>query len=170
MRDCVLLGWAVCVGAGGTPDVPAALRVPKGHKLLFKTEAEGVQIYQSRLGKDGKPHWAPKGPLAGLTQAGKKAGYHYTGPTWEAGDGSRLVADPAEEPADSPAPDATKDIPWLRVKVKVDGKSDGVFGGVTYVLRMNTRGGVMPARPPVRAGTEVGVPYKATYYFYGPAK
>jgi hypothetical protein len=150
--------------------VPDALRVPKGHKLLFKVEAEGVQIYESRPGPDGKPQWVHKGPLAGLKQPSKKTGYHYAGPSWEADDGSKLVADKAEKPVSVPAPDPKKDVPWLRIKVKTDGQTDGVFGGVTYILRMNTRGGVMPSRPPIRAGTEVGVPYRATYYFYGPAK
>jgi hypothetical protein len=172
MRFSVLIalaaGW--WGGGPGAPEVPDALRIPKGHKFLFRAEAEGVQIYVSQLGTTGKPHWVLKAPLAGLTQAGKKAGYHYAGPSWEADDGSKVVRDAADPVASSPAPDAKKDIPWLRIKVKADGKTDGVFGGVTYVLRMNTRGGVMPARTPVRAGTEVGVPYRATYYFYGPAK
>jgi hypothetical protein len=166
---CVLLAVAVGLG-GGTSEVPDALRVPKGLKLLFKVEAEGVQIYESRPGPDGKPQWTHKGPLAGLKQTGKKAGYHYAGPSWEADDGSKLVADAAERVASTPAPDGKKNIPWLRIKVKTDGRTDGVFGSVAYILRMNTRGGVMPSRHPVRVGTEVGVPYQATYYFYGPAK
>jgi len=59
---------------GAGLEVPDALRVPSGHKFLFRVEAEGVQIYESRPGSAGKPQWVHKGPLAGLTQAGKKSG------------------------------------------------------------------------------------------------
>jgi CHASE3 domain sensor protein len=147
------------------PAIPDRLKVPGDNKLLFSLEAEGVQVYVSRAGKGGKPEWAFKAPLAGLSAKGKPAGYHYGGPTWEARDGSRLTRDDAEQVASAAAPDPKRDIAWLRIKVRADGKKGSTFGAVGYVQRVNTRGGLPPAEPPVRVGTEVGVRYTATYVF-----
>jgi hypothetical protein len=162
-------GTAGAGAAAGPPDVKA-LRVPAGHKLLFTAQAAGVQIYVSKPGKGGKFEWEFKAPLAGLSAKGKEVGYHYAGPSWEATDGSKVVLDKSEEVAKSPAPRPREDIPWLRLKVRADGGAAGLFGRVTYVQRVETRGGQPPARRPVRAGTEVGVRYTATYHFYGPAE
>src|SRR5918992_5195064 len=39
------------------PVVPAAVRVPPGHKLLARAEAKGVQIYKSVAGTDRTLAW-----------------------------------------------------------------------------------------------------------------
>jgi len=64
--------------------IPEKLEVPEGNRLLLTFEAEGVQIYVSKKGKDGKPEWSFKAPLANLSDRGTKIGYHYDGPCWEA--------------------------------------------------------------------------------------
>src|SRR4051812_34028556 len=48
------------------PDVPKEIAVPPGHKLLFKFEAKGVQIYKTMVDKAGKPEWVLEAPLADL--------------------------------------------------------------------------------------------------------
>ncbi len=39
------------------PDVPKEIAVPPGHKLLFKVEGKGVQIYKAVAGKSVTPEW-----------------------------------------------------------------------------------------------------------------
>jgi hypothetical protein len=154
--------------ADAEPKVPDGIKVPDGHKLLFKREAEGVQIYVSREGPTDAPAWFIKAPLADLFEKGKRAGYHYGGPTWESLEGGKVVHDDSDKIVSVPAPNPKEDIPWLRIKVKADPR--GNFSKVTYILRMETKGGVAPARAPERLGTEIGVKYKAVYYFYGKAE
>jgi hypothetical protein len=175
-RAMVLLaaGAVLALGAGGADGqgtdikIPDKLKVPDGHKLVLRVEAEGVQVYISKPGKDGKPAWSFKSPLADLSAGGKAAGYHYGGPSWELLDGSKVVRDESEAvvSVDAPAGDA---IDWLRIKVQPD-DAKGDLNKVKYVLRVNTRGGKAPATPPTRMGTEVGVKYQATYLFYAPGK
>jgi hypothetical protein len=152
------------------PPLPDKLQPPKGHVLRFKADAEGVQIYVSKEVEKGKFAWAFKAPLADLLVDGKKVGYHYAGPTWELADGSRVVRDAGEDIAAISAPNPKANIPWLRIKLRTDGKAEGGFDKVTHVLRIRTEGGLAPSQSPARAGTEVGVRYKAVYEFYGPSR
>lgn len=156
--------------AGGSDKekIPDKLKVPEGNVFLFKTEARGVQIYVSTE-EDGKRIWKFKAPLADLFLDGKKIGYHYAGPSWEGLDGSKIQIDKAVKPTAVDSPNAKTAVPWLRIKVQ-SALNKGKFGPVTYVLRMDTEGGVASSEKPRRAGTVVGVPYKATYYFFGPGK
>src|SRR4051794_35338690 len=69
------------------PNVPKEIAVPPGHKLLFKFEAKGVQIYKAVADKAGKPKWVLEAPLADLFEGKAKAGCHYDNPpSWEAAD------------------------------------------------------------------------------------
>jgi len=161
-------------GVGGTeqengPRIPDDLKIPAGHVLLFKTQAEGVQIYKSTE-KDCMLVWKFKAPLAFLFQDGKRVGYHYAGPSWEGSDGSKVQWDKSQDPAKAKPPNPNKDVPWLRIKVKPATGKTGKFSPVTYILRLDTEGGLAPSLKATRAGMEVGIPYKATYYFYGMAK
>src|SRR5262249_20669208 len=101
---------------------------------------------------------------------GRKAGWHYDGPSWEAADGSQVVRDRAEEVKSSPAPRPAQDIPWLLLKVKAAAGRHGTLSPVVFVQRLQTEGGKGPAALPKRAGTKVGVEYRAVYYFYSRAK
>jgi hypothetical protein len=152
------------------PGVPLELRVPSGHKLLVRAEAKGVQIYKSVEGKGGKLEWVLEAPLADLFSGeGKKLGFHYEGPSWEAMDGSKVTRDKEQAVQTAAAPNAQEDIPWLLVKVKAEGDEQGIFNQVVYIQRVNTKGGKAPAEAPLRVGTKVGVAYRATYYCYGRA-
>jgi hypothetical protein len=153
------------------PNVPRALAVPPGHQLLFKLEARGVQIYQAVAGQGDRLEWALQAPLATLfREKGRKAGWHYDGPSWEAADGSKVVRDEAEEVKSSPAPRPGHNIPWLLLKVKAAEGKHGTLSPAVYVQRLQTEGGKAPVELPKRVGTRVGVEYRAVYYFYGRAK
>ena len=150
------------------PEVPKEIVVPPGFKLLFKVDASGVQIYKAVEGKGGNLEWALEAPLADLfDDKGARAGCHYEGPAWEAGDGSKVVRDKTEDVKIAPAPDPKKDIPWLLVKVKAEEGKAGTFSSALYIQRLQTAGGKAPAELPKRIGTKVGVAYKAVYYFHG---
>jgi hypothetical protein len=152
------------------PDVPKDVAVPAGHKLLLKVEARGVQIYKAVKGKAGTLEWVLEAPLADLFEGkGGKAGHHYENPpAWEAADGSKVVK--SGEAKSAPARNPRQDIPWLLVSVKAAQGKAGRFTPAVYIQRLQTRGGVAPAERPRRAGTKVGVAYRAVYYFYGKAE
>jgi hypothetical protein len=42
----------------------------------------------------------------------------------------------------------------------------GIYSSVTFVQRVNTTGGLIPAYPGLVIGQVVEVPYTAEYYFY----
>jgi hypothetical protein len=131
------------------PRVPKEIAVPPGHKLLFMMEARGVQVYKAVKGKSGKLAWVLEAPLADLFDArGKKAGYHYDGPSWEAADGSKVVRDKAEDVKVAPAPNPKADIPWLLVKVRREEGKAGRFSPGVYVQRLRTAGGHPRPSPP----------------------
>ena len=156
-------------GGPAGPEVPKEIAVPPGHKLLAKVEAKGVQIYKAVEAKPGQLGWAFEAPLADLGDGkGAKAGYHYEGPSWEAADGSKVVWDKAEKVKSAPAPDAKADIPWLLIKVRAEARA-GAFSRVVFVQRVRTAGGQAPETAPKRAGTKIGIAYRAVYYFYAKA-
>jgi hypothetical protein len=161
--------------ADDPPTVPKGIAVPAGHTVVLTVQAKGVQIYKSE-GKDGKPVWVPDSPLAELTDSkGKVVGNHFggpmfRGPAWEAADGSRLVRDLTEDVKSAPAPKPDADIAWLLIRVKSDDGKPGTLARAVYIQRVLTEGGQPPADAPKRLDTRVGVPYKATYVFFAPAK
>jgi hypothetical protein len=95
--------------------------------------------------------------------SGKPLGKHYTGPTWEAADGSKVVG---EVVAKHDAPDASA-IPWLLLRAKST-SGNGIFSVVTFVQRVQTIGGAPPANgcDSSQSGKESRVPYAAVYRFY----
>src|SRR5690349_11965533 len=86
---------AGCVSPGTPPDVPQNLKVPDRVSLTHELPATGVQIYECSATKDPtRFEWVFKAPEAELfDSAGRKIGKHYAGPTWEAEDGSKVVAE-----------------------------------------------------------------------------
>jgi hypothetical protein len=162
-----LLFPTVSSGDPASPEVPKDIAVPPGHKLVVKMEARGVQIYKAVEAKPGQLEWTFEAPLADLFDGkGDKAGYHYEGPSWEATDGSKVLIDKAEKVKSAPAPNAREDIPWLLIKVKAEEGKAGSLSPAVYVQRVQTVGGKAPMAAPQRAGTKIGVAYKAVYYFY----
>lgn len=121
--------------------LPDNLKVPGHGVVTFEAHATGTQIYACapQANDPSTFEWTLKGPEAELWNGtGEKIGRHYPGPTWEANDGSRVVAE-AVERANAPQPDA---VPWLLLRAK---SAEGC-GRST-------------------AGAERAVPYQATYTF-----
>lgn len=144
------------------PELPSplcdALQAPSTEKVAFHAYAVGVQIY--RWDGDSWEFVAPNATLYADANLRGKVADHFGGPTWESNSGSNVVAG-------SPiacSPDATA-IPWLRLE-KVSTEGPGIFANVTFVQRVNTRGGKAPTTPGTFVGEEAKVPYTAEYYFY----
>ena len=149
--------------------IPVKLMSPEGHVMLFKATAEGAQIYVCKAKEDDpdRIEWVLKAPDADLfDERGRRIGRHFAGPTWEAlEDGSQVIGTQIEKTS---APKGG-DIAWLLLKSEA-GACKGRFSRVTYIQRVDTEGGIAPARTcdKARQGQEVRVKYKATYVFYYP--
>ena len=145
--------------------VPPQIQAPAGEQLLLQVHAKGDQIYTCK-GDAGLLSWALKAPDAQLfDKDGKAFGKHFAGPSWEAGDGSRVTG---KAVANVPSPDADS-IPWLLVNI-VGHEGSGVLSRATTIQRINTKGGKAPASgcDTGHVGAEVRVAYSADYLFYVP--
>jgi hypothetical protein len=148
------------------PDPVDAIKPPDGLVMLAKFKAEGVQIYECKLKKDNPKEyeWSLTAPDAVLKDDnGKKIGTHGAGPSWEF-DGGKVTG---VRPPKGMLP-KEKTIPWLLIEAgEKEGK--GTCTKVTYIQRVDTIGGAAPKQVDAGyAGTELRVPYTATYIFYGP--
>jgi len=145
--------------------IPPQLQPTAGERLLLQVHAKGDQVYVCKS-DGGNFSWTLKAPDARLFyKDGKAFGRHFGGPSWEAGDGSRVVG---KAVANVPSPDADS-IPWLLVTVASRAGS-GVLSGVSSVQRINTKGGKAPASgcDAVHDGQETRAAYTADYRFYVP--
>ena len=144
------------------PELPSPLcdrlRVGEGNKLHSQVYASGVQIYRW----DGLS-WVFVEPSATLFASANytgKVGTHYVGPTWQSNSGSKVVGARMY----GCQPDTTA-IPWLLLEAVSTG-GPGIYSSVTYIQRVNTKGGLAPAGPGSFIGETVEIPYTAEYYFY----
>lgn len=136
------------------------LAVPDSLQLVSHLFATGVQIYRWN-----DTTWTFISPSATLfADAGMKhtVGIHYSGPTWEGLDGSKVTGAKLGECT----PDAGA-IPWLLLGATA-ADLPGEFDGVTRIQRVNTTGGKAPAAAGTNVGQVVSVPYTTEYYFYAP--
>jgi hypothetical protein len=146
--------------------LPAAVQVPAGHKVAMETVGVGEITYQCSAKKDmaGQFEWVFAGPDAKLNdRSGKQVGKYYGPPaTWESMDGSKLTATQV-----AVAPNGMGNIPSQLVKGN-PAMGSGAMNGVTYIQRVDTRGGVAPATPCVAGnlGARQTVNYQADYIFY----
>ena len=146
--------------------LPEPVRVPAGQKVMMSTTGVGEITYECREKKDmaGAHEWAFVGPVATLYSGDKKAvGKYYAGPTWEANDGSKVTG---KQLAVSPA--TPGNIPLQLVKTD-PAMGAGAMTGVSYIQRLNTKGGVAPAMAcdAMSKGKRQQVAYEADYVFYG---
>jgi len=161
----IMLG-AQAAWALTAPPVPAAIQVPAGNTLFLVGHARGAQVYRcTRTGETVA--WVLLTPAATLyDDAGRSIILHYGGPTWRAHDGSTVVA---ARIASAPAPTGTA-IPWLLLKTvsTTPGTTGNLLTPTAYIQRINTTGGLAPARGchAARVGTTTAVFYTADYYFY----
>jgi hypothetical protein len=145
--------------------IPSALE-PAGESLAMVVPAKGVQVYECRAKKNdaGAYEWAFVAPDAELfDMRGNLIGRHGAGPTWQSADGSKVIGKVASR-ADAPDP---RSIAWLLLTTTNAGPA-GSFSGVTSIQRVNTVGGIAPARPCTgeMLGEQAGVHYSADYRFF----
>ena len=143
--------------------IPAQIRVPGGSSQVLSTHAIGDQIYQCAL-VNGSYTWILLAPDAKLLDTkGQVVGKHYSGPVWEYKEGSRIegrIVSKLDVDPDS-------SISWLLVKV-IGHKGNGLFSDISYINRINTRGGLAPSSRchMNHLGTEKRMAYSADYVFY----
>jgi hypothetical protein len=146
-------------------EIPAALQPPVNEKLVLQLHATGDQIYSCKS-EGGLFSWTLKAPDAQLVDIkGQPFGKHFTGPTWQANDGSRVTGKLA---ASVDSPDA-ESIPWLLLKV-VNRTGNGVISRATSIQRLHTQGGKAPSDgcDSDHVAQQVRVAYSADYLFYAP--
>ena len=165
--SCTLLSLLLVASASTPvgPTIPSTL-VPAGQHAVDRVAARGVQVYQCRgiAGTTQDTHWVFVAPDAQLFDAeGRHAGTHYAGPHWEAPDGSKIFGI-VKAREDAPREGA---IPWLLLSAHSFG-GEGRFAKVASVQRLNTSGGVAPARAcdVTSIGAIERVPYTADYVLY----
>ena len=161
----VAVAWPLAEAAlagPDAPDVPAEIVVAEGHKVFLVAYATGVQIYSCN-----GTAWTFVAPRANLYDArGKLIGTHFGGPTWQARDGSTVVAR-----LDSRVTVDPTAIPWLRLVATsaTAGPDGGRLEGTTFIQRTATAGGLAPAAATCTAetaGTVQEVDYTANYHFW----
>lgn len=156
-------GSPAASGTAGTPAPSLGFfsRIKVDGPPAFQLAAQGVQIFRCEK-RDSGYAWVFRQPEAQLADAtGKTVARHGANFSFENADGSRLVATVAEyDDAPNPA-----DLRWLLMNTRSYG--DGAFTGVTQVQRVNTRGGMPPARcEAAQAGQLLRVPFTADFVFY----
>ena len=132
------------------------IKVPAGNKAAFRVFAVGVQRY--RWNGSGWDFVEPVATLYADSKHNVKVGSHYAGPTWDSILGGKVAATRLQ----SCSPDPTA-IPWLLLQAT---SADGVLSPVTYIQRVNTKGGLTPTAAGATIGALADVPYTADYYFY----
>ena len=146
--------------------LPATVQVPAGHRVALETVGAGDITYECRAKANmaGQYEWVFAGPDAKLLDRGGKQVGRYYGPpaTWEAADGSKITGTQL-----AVAPGAAGSIPLQLVKAN-PAMGMGAMNGITYVQRVDTRGGVAPAMPcgAANLGAKQVVKYQADYIFY----
>lgn len=138
------------------PPVCESIEAPSGNKLAFRVYAVGVQRY--RWNGAGWDFVEPVATLYADPKYNVKVGAHYAGPTWESVLGGKVVA--TREASCSPDPAS---IPWLLLRAT---SADGVLNSVTYIQRVNTKGGLAPIAPGASTGVIAEIPYTTEYNFY----
>jgi hypothetical protein len=159
---------AMAQAAHANPPVPTAIEVEDGNKKFLEAHAVGVQIYACNATATGHA-WTFVAPRADLyDRRGRLLGTHFAGPTWQAEDGSRVVG--ARVAGVNVDPTA---IDWLLLSAASTapgpGRHDDLLAATTYIQRVNTTGGLIPAAADCNAstvGTTSEVPYTADYVFW----
>ncbi|NHC12907.1 DUF3455 domain-containing protein [Motilibacter sp. E257] len=141
---------------GGKHKVPEAVRVPAGNRAVATMDAKGVQVYQCTAGT-----WTFLEPAAVLGH-GSRTAIHFRGPSWESTQDGSLVEGSAV--ASSPVPGAIAQLLLKATRTR----GSGVFGAVTYIQRLETKGGLAPTGA-CQDGETRGVPYAAEYVFFARA-
>ena len=181
------------IGDIPAPQVPAAIQMPDGHTAYLKAQATGTQNYICMPSPSGYA-WKLTGPQATLYLTLKwmngeikhQITTHYLSPnpneggtpraTWLSSLDTSGVWAKAIGTSSDPNFVAPGAIPWLLLEIV--GSQTGPTGGdmlkaTTYIQRVNTSGGVMPATgcsEEANVGATAFVPYTTDYYFFRPTR
>lgn len=168
-----VVGLTACASPASSPtssfsqaSLPDTVKVPSGHRVAMEVVGTGDITYECRAKKDmaDQFEWAFAGPDALLKdRRGQQVGKYFGPPaTWENRDGSKVTGAQL-----AVAPAGTGDIPSQLVKAN-PAMGEGAMQGVTYIQRVNTRGGVAPSSPCAASnvGQKQSVRYQADYIFW----
>jgi hypothetical protein len=134
------------------------LKVQPGNKVAFQVVGVGVQIY--RWDGDEWIFVAPDASLYADAGLNGLVGTHFGGPTWKSLSGSQVVGSVVDKCTVDP-----DSIDWLLLRA-ASTTGPGIFQDVTFIQRLNTKGGLAPDEPGEFVGDEANVPYSADYVFY----
>jgi hypothetical protein len=156
------------VPSGPLTEAPALgwfskIKVPDDQQPVLRLAARGVQVFRCEQ-RNGAYGWWFRLPEAALSDAaGAVVGRHGADFSFEHTDGSRLLG---KVVASDAAPRET-DLRWLLLSTRSFG--EGAFTGISYVQRVNTTGGMPPARcEPKQANQLLRVDFTAEFVFYRP--
>lgn len=145
--------------------LPEPVRVPAGQEMSLWSTGIGDITYACREKADqpGSYAWAFVAPVATLFDKDRKAiGKYHGGPTWEAADGSKVTGKQVGMASGGDGNIA------LQLVQAAPAEGMGAMQGVSYIQRLNTKGGVAPSATCDKAsvGSEQTVRYQADYVFY----
>ncbi len=165
LSTIALFGFGLAAAQSGftLPTIPSEIAAPEGQKVALVALGRGTQNYvcQANTAKTGF-EWAFKAPEANLFDSSNtKIASHYSGPTWEAPDGSKVVGEVKARVA------SPNTIPWLLLNAKSTAGT-GLFGKTTWVQRLSTTGGSAPSTgcDISTVGSEASMAYSSLYVFY----
>ena len=169
ISSCVWLGMWGCTTSGSLapPNVPDAIAAPAGAHVAgrfhvvavetFACEQSGGAYAWTSVALDAKIEDWSSGAVIGMHT-------HTPAPTFTANDGSSVIAMPS---ASVPSPTGTGG-PWLLLAAAATSGA-GMFSDVTYLQRINTAGGGMPAATcdaTTDPAAQLTVDGSADFYFY----
>ena len=173
----MVAGTAVMMAACSSVKPPAkeysqdrlveAIRVPAGNEVVLETTGVGVLNYECRanVAASGTIGWALASPKADLIDRTGKTVGTYSGPpaTWTHMDGSTVVG---TQLAISPVVGSNNIA--LQLSKGTPGAGAGVMQNISYIQRINTKGGQDISLPCAQAniGNKVTLPYQADYIFW----
>ena len=176
LAACATAGSPFPPPAGGSSTAPGAttvaspnlgffskIKAPSTHEPTLQLASRGVQIFRCEKREQGFV-WVFRQPQAELLDGnGKAGGQHGANFSFEHDDGSRLVStivayDEASKPTD---------LRWLLLTTRSFGK--GALENVSHVQRINTTGGMPPARcQSSQLNQLLRVDFTSDFVFYRP--
>ena len=170
LAACAAVLLSACAGGNmmsySQASLPDPVKVPAGNKVAMEIVGAGSITYECRVKANaaGQFEWFFVGPDARLSDRGGKQVGKYFGPpaTWESMDGSKVTGTQV-----AVAPGMAGSIPYQLVKAN-PAMGSGAMTGVTYIQRVETKGGVAPSMPcsAGNVGQKQVVQYQADYIFY----
>ena len=174
---CLVTGTAFIMAACSTAKPPAkefsqdklveSIRVPAGNVVALETTGVGVLNYECRnnVAATGQMGWTLITPKADLIDRTGKTIGTYSGPpaTWTHNDGSTVIGTQM-----AIAPTTGGNNIAIQLSRGAPGMNAGAMQGVTYIQRINTKGGqdLSKACGPADVGDKLTLPYQADYIFW----